>query len=118
MLYIFPNETGPEATSPLPLALPAGRRSDKWTATPAPCRRACDTNLQLASSPSLPSIESSTLKTVQDTGSLEVGSLIHSSTRPVREINDGFASGISQLGQLDMVVYSLVLSLPFHLNDG
>ena len=87
--YIFANETGPDATRvsvPLMLFVPAGLRSDRWTATPAPYLRACDTNLHDASIPSLPSIESSTLKIVHDTGRRVFGLSIHDWTRPVLAI--------------------------------
>ena len=74
--YIRAKETGPDATSPLPFSLPRSRSLERWTATPAPFRRAWETNLQLASIPSGPSISSSTTKTVQDTGRRDSGSSI------------------------------------------
>ncbi|MEL0326344.1 MAG: hypothetical protein VXA09_05005 [Burkholderiaceae bacterium] len=86
---ILPKDTGPLATSlsdPLIVSVPLGRSFDRWIATPAPFRRAWLANLQLASIPSGPSIESSTTKTVQDTGSRDSGLSSHDCTRPVREI--------------------------------
>ena len=71
---------------PLIDSVPLGRSFDKWIAQPAPFRRAWLANFQLASIPFNPSIESSTVNTVHDTGKRDVGLSIQDWTRPVREI--------------------------------
>ena len=99
--------------SPLPLSCPLGRSRERWIAHPAPFRRAWEANLQLASIPSGPSIESSTTNTVHDTGRRPSGSSIHDWTRPVLEIS----SAIDQISQCQ-VVDSLVLSEPCRQHGG
>ena len=86
-LYILPNDTGPDATTPDGLSNPFGSSFDRWIATPAPFLRAWDANRQEASIPLGPSISFSTTKTVQLTGNRPDGSSIQLCTRPVRLIN-------------------------------
>ena len=74
-----------------------GLSFDRWTATPAPCLSACETNLHDASIPFSPSIESSTTNTVQLTGSLDSGLSNHDWARPVRDIS----SAVIRLNLLD-----------------
>ena len=90
-------------SSPLELSVPFGLSFDRWIAQPAPFRRAWLAKRQLASIPFGPSIESSTVKTVHDTGNLESGLSIHDCTLPVREIREG---DISLLNQITWVVGS------------